>query len=95
MTQSNIFFINVKVPDQEFESIKLAVDHTTTIKQVKTEVLEQLYPIKSCHKARALVALGFSENKEPLFFMNNWTVSSVIQSGIVKEFELIRTDMFQ
>ncbi len=94
MTQNTVFFIRIKVPDQEFDSIRLAVDPATTIRQVKTEVLEQLYPVKAHHKARALIAIGTGPHEGPLFVMSNWTIAQALQSGI-QEFELIRTDMLQ
>ena len=94
MNKGDTFSILIKVPDQEFDYIRLIVDHTTTIRQVKYEVIDQLYPGRCTDKGRAIKGIGIADLTEPMLLIQNWTVTRALQSGI-REFELIRTDMFQ
>lgn len=94
--------ICIRVPNQEFGSIRLVVSGNTTLKQVHEEVREQLaYSRKSTayyknhHPEQRLTCLrahNSTTGTDWVHFMMNWTVEQVLDHG-VKDFELVFLDL--
>lgn len=84
--------IRVKVPEQEFDSILLTVSLTTTMKNIRKEIIDQLYLGRHTGQF-AIWAPKTHSHLEPTMFPNDWTIQTVLAHG-ASEFELVRTDMF-
>ena len=96
MALSTTTTISIKVPDQEFDYIRLVVDSTTTIKEIKKEVMDQLFETspKWTKRRMAFRSRPRERDETPCHFMQQWTIDEVMKVGFT-EFELVYTDLMQ
>lgn len=96
MQYPTTFTIRIRVPDQDFDAIRLVVDASTTFKEVKKEVVEQLYETTPRYMKRRtmLRACPTPDSPQDKLFMSHWTAQRVLalHSG---DFELVYTDLIQ
>ena len=92
--------VRIKVPGQSFSSVLLIVSPDTTIKQIKEEVLSQLYDIPKNKKGvyyrntpeNSYFLKSADANPDlPTIFMEDWTIREVFENSVV-EFELVNRD---
>ena len=90
--------IRIKVPDHSFSSILLLVSPNTTVKQIKAEVLDQLYDMPKkgngtfytqSKKYRHYLVARNKHDDAVTVFMNGWTVGQIFEAGTL-DLELIR-----